>query len=470
MQISVRQIYWALAMAMLAALASSAQAGDSADFDWSGLIQPPAQPDAEQSRHFAEYAEALSNGAFAEAEVVAKQMIEQVDPAAPDRANRRARALHNLAIAQHAQGSQQSALQNYSAAIDDIVRNENNLSPSLILPLRGMARAFMDVGLQEEADVAFDRALHVSNVNEGPHSLSQLPILNARMEASLAQQDTESALDVMDRIHGLYTRKYARNSAELLPLYHQEAEFYKRLTMYGEEFNAWRHILIIKRKLHGSDSLELIEPHMRIAEINIRDLRGSAFRNVSTSDAEKHLKLALQIARENPAATWQVRKDCLLSLADFYTLFDMKGRARRYYAAAWKLLSSDADLETVRAAELEQPVPLSVVPPDPYANFEYERKVEDIDPSEFAVGEMVIEFTITDQGRTRDLRLVNAEPADFLPMQRRVENSVETFIYRPRHIEGKATDTGDQQYRVKYYYLPSDYQAAVARASKRGPN
>jgi tetratricopeptide (TPR) repeat protein len=319
-----------------------------------------------------------------------------------------------------------------------------------------------------EAQQTFDRAIHVSNVNHGPHSFNQLPILNSKMAAYLDQQDAESALDVLDRIHTLYTRKYPKNSEELLPLYYQQAAIYDKPKMYSDTRDAWRHILAIKQRSHAKNDLVLIEPHLRIAEIDIRILQKDAFRAVTTSPAEKHLKRALWIAQNSPEDNWVVEKDCLLSLADFYTLFGMNGRATRYYSAAWDLMSADENYRAARARDFGTPVPLARVAPHPYARFEYSRDRDDIDPDEYLEGEMLVAFTIDEHGRTENQRVIEADPADFLLMERRVLNSVEDFIYRPRHIDGKAAATIDQQYRVRYYYLPADYQVSLEKSSRRG--
>ena len=440
-----------------------------AAYDWSELIQaPPTTADQQQRDSFASFTDALANESFSEAEIAAKQMIERVIANATDASYARARALHNLAIAQQFQGRHDSAKQNYSAALDIIASKEGNLSPALILPLRGLAIAHLDTGQMFEAFAAFDRALHVSNVNFGPHSLEQLPILNSRMQAYLDQRDPESALDVLDRVYMLYSRKYSRKSAEMLPVMHRQAKLYARLKMYTAEYRAWRDILLIKQRHHAKNDLALIEPHIRIARINVRDLRRDAYRSVTTSDAERHLKKALWIAENSPEDDWEAKKDCLLSMADFYTLFDMKGRARRYYAAAWELLSSKEIYRAARAENLETPVPLARTRPYPYANFEYNRHRDQIDPDDYLEGEIVIAFTVNEYGRTRDLRLVEADPADFSPMERRVRNSVEEFIYRPRHVDGRAAATSDLRYRAKYYYLPSEYQASIEKPTRRG--
>ncbi len=435
---------------------------------WSELIQaPPIAADQHQRDSFASFTDALANESFSEAEIAAKQMVERVNAKAIDAAYARARALHNLAIAQQLKGSHESAIQNYSVALDIISSEQSNLSPSLILPLRGLAIAHLDTGRPQQAFQTFDRALHVSNVNYGPHSLKQLPILNSKMQAYLDHSDQASALDVLDRIYMLYSRKYSRNSEELLPAVYQQAELYGKLKMNAEAYRAWRHILVIKQKRHAKNDLALVEPHIRIAEIKIRELRRIGYRSVTTSSAEKHLKKALWIAENSPDKDWKVRAECFLSMADFYTLFGMNGRARRYYSAAWDLMSSREVFLAARAEHFELPVPLSRPRPNPHANFGYVRERGKIDPDDYLDGEMIMAFTVNDRGRTEDLQVVEADPPNFARMEKRVRNSVKEFIYRPRHVDGKAAATSDQQYRVRYFYLPSEYRASIEKSGKR---
>ena len=457
-----------LCVPLLWAVVSAASASSVTD-NWSELIQaPPTSADQQQRDRFTSFNEALVNESFSEAEIAAKQMIESVDSDAIDAVTARARALQNLAIAQQVQGSHESAIQNYQAALHLIAGEEDNLSPSLILPLRGLAIVHLDTGRVDEAFAAFDRAMHVSNVNYGPHSFKQLPILNTKLQIYLEQDDPDSALDVLDRIYMLYTRKYSRVSEELLPALYQKAELYGQLQMRDEAYKAWRRIREIKRKHYAENDAALIEPNIKMAHHSVSALRDAVYRAVTTSSAEKHLKRALWIAENNPDVDWTIRKDCLLALADYYTLFDLKGRAHRYYADAWELMSADEVYLATRAENLESPVALTQRRPNPYSNFEYNPDREKVTQDDYLEGELVVQFTINDQGRTKDHRVVEANPPNFSKMEKRVRNAVGEFVYRPRFVDGVATDTENLQYRAKYFYLPLDYAAAVAKSAKRG--
>ncbi|MDA0995153.1 MAG: energy transducer TonB [Proteobacteria bacterium] len=323
-------------------------------------------------------------------------------------------------------------------------------------------------GRPDEAYAIFDRAQHVSDVNYGPHSFNQLPILNAKMQVYLDNNDQASALDVLDRIKMLYVRNYSPKSMELLPALYQQAELYGDLEMHADEYRAWRDILAINRSHYEEYDLELIEPNIRMAEIHIRDLRKIGYRAVTTSAAEKHLKTALRIAENSPDDNWEVRKDCLLSIADFYTLFDLKGRAHRYYSEAWDLLSSRDISLADRAEYFDAPISLARPKLDPYANFDYNSNSRNVGPGDYLEGEMTVEFTVNERGRTQDLRIVAADPPNFSHMEKRVRNAVEAFVYRPRFVDGKATRTRGQQYQARYFYVPSEYHTSVAKSGKPG--
>jgi hypothetical protein len=458
---------WQDRVAAAPAADGTAEADGNTEFDWAQLIMPPLSAgDGNASNAFGSYAEALANGSAFEAEVIAKQMVESAS-AGDSGGIERARALQNLAVAQQLLGENASARQNYMAAIAEVSNARDNLSPELIMPLRGLASAFVESRQPTQAFAALDRALHVSNVNYGPHSLDQLPILDARMRLYLDLEDTGSALDMLDRIYMLYTRKYDRYSTEMLPALYLKADITSRLDLIGEERETWRHILAIKE--NSLDELDpgLIDPNVRLAWIYVRSMRKDSFRSIASSDAERHLKAALRIAEKSPQSSWEMRRDCLLSLADFYTLFDLKARARRYYARAWKLLSSDEAYLAAREESFASPVPLARPRPDRYAHIEIRPDSEQVDDDDYLEGEVTVLFDVDERGRTQDLRVVAARPEKFTRMEIRATNAVENFVYRPRFVDGEPVDTRGLSYRFRYLYLQDVYESALEKSAKR---
>jgi hypothetical protein len=437
------------------------------DFDWSEFIQaPPPGADPGARENFAAFTEAMANNAYSEAEILAKQMVEAASSEDSDELAR-ARALQNLAAAQQTIGEHESARQNFLASITAVSAANDNLSPDLVMPLRGLAATYVSSQQPEQAFAEYDRALHISNVNFGPHSLRQMPILQSRLQLMMELGDPGAALDVLERVDMLYTRKFDRHSAEMLPGLYLQARTYGQLGAMLEERNAWRDILAIKERTLEDDDPGLIEPNIRLASIYMRSMRKNAFRAVSSSTAEKHLKKALRIANNSPEATWEMRKECLLSLADFYTLFDLKARARRYYGEAWALLSADDELRRARADSFDAPVPLSRPQPDRYAHIEVMSDYEQIEQDDYLEGEVTVRFAVDERGRTQDLDVVAATPEDFTRMEIRARNAVDSFVYRPRFVDGQPVSTDDLEYRFQYYYLPSVYESALEKSAKR---
>ncbi len=476
-------------LATIALFASAAAAGDDASeegtaealavaerFELSALVQaPPTTSSQEKRDRFEQMNEALSNAAYAEAEVIAKQIVENVDQDSANALSARALALHNLAIVQHHSASLESARQNYAAAVTLIATEDNNLSPGLIRPLQGLAIAHLGQGRPDEAYAALDRAQHVSNVNFGPHSFEQLSLLQAKLQIHMDNDDQKAALDALDRIVGLYTRKFDKHSVELLPAMYQKAEIYRRYDMAAAERIALRHILDIKRKNFAENDIGLVETNIQLATNYARTMRTQELRAVVSSKAEKHFKTALRIAENSPDSNWQVKKDCLLALADYYTLFGAQTLAHRYYESAWELLASNEEQLAIRADAMEKPVPLTRPKPDPYANFEYRRDSEKLNPADYLTGEIVVAFTVSDRGRAENINVIEAHPAKFSEMEKRVRKAVERFVYRPRYVNGVAAATGGQRYRTEYYYHEAEYKASVAKSASnrrtgRNPN
>lgn len=434
---------------------------------WMEIIQAPVSADNEQQHLFFEsFSEALTNGSIDEAETTAKRMVGNASKVTADNPYGRARALHNLAVSQQLGGQYDAAIINYKTAIDIIVGEEDRLSPALVLPLRGLAATQLDNQQPIEALRTFASALHVSNVNDGPHSLQQQPVLRSIMQMHLDAGATKAALDVLERLYLLNLRHHRSDSGELLPVLQLQATIYDHLNMLVEERGTWLEVIHIIRATRGKNDLELIEPNLRLARLLLYELNKYVLR--AGPEAEKYLRRALWLAEHNAAVGWELRKKCLLALADYYTLVNLHGQANRYYLRAWELLASDDAYLATRAAEMEATVPILQPHPHPYANFEYNPESEKIDPADYLNGEMVLQFRVTRRGRTQNIKIIEANPPDFARMERRARNALKNFIYRPRYAAGTAVDTAMVNYRLAYYYLPSEYAASQAKAGKLG--
>ena len=233
--------------------------------------------------------------------------------------------------------------------------------------------------------------------------------------------------------------------------------------MLLQEYYAWDEIIYLLRRHRGADDIALVEPYLSIARNMMQNLGRVEYRSGPTApSAEKYLKRAVT---KNEEASPEVRARALLAIGDYYMLVGTYATAHRYYADVWTLMT-DTHADDARAIQLEQVNPISRPPPDPYANFEYNPDIEKVSADEYLPGVMVAKFTVNVRGKVQDVSIVEQEPPGFSRMERRLRAGLRDFVYRPRLVDGEPVATPDVLYRLKYHYLPAEYEASLGKDRK----
>jgi hypothetical protein len=430
----------------------------------SGRVVASASVAREQPPGLSEYRRlydrALAEQQYLEAETAAKQMVDFMNDRGARDASAMADALSRLAVAQRFSEQYESALLNYEAAVHVLESSENRLSERLVQPLRGIGDTYMASGRPELALAAYQHAVHITHVNEGPHNLDQAEILDDMVDAEMQRGDAQAALDLTDHLYGLYARAFAPDSEEVLPVLERKAGLLNDLGQHDRERAVYRDIARIIEDRRGESDLSLYDTYTALGRTYFYDLDEVFFRSEPTTETgETFLRKALAITEENPGATWIMREQALLELGDYYLVRDTQDKARIYYRRAWELLSSDAARHDRRRQDLEQVVPLVRLKLDRYANFGYRSDDQDVDPADYRTGYVVARFTVNDRGRVTDTEIADADPAGFAAMETRVRNAVRDFIYRPRYENGEPVRTPAQTFRHEFLYRDSDLAA-----------
>lgn len=407
-----------------------------------------------------QYDEALANGQYGEAEAAAKQMIDLMLDAGGHAQKNMADALARLAFAQRHRERYDAALQNYRAAIALLEHSESRLSESLIEPMRGVGDTYMASGRADLAASAYEEALHLRHVNDGPHTLKQVELLNDIATAKEQAGDSDAALDALDRIFGLYARTFAIDSEEVLPVLDRKASLLTGLERHQEARAVYREIIGIMQARRGEYDLSLLQPYSAMARTYFYDLDDVYFRSEPTTETgETFLERALEVAEKNPEATWLMREQALIELGDYYTVRDIQDKARIHYGRAWELLSSGRDRLDRRRRDLGRSVALFRTALDPHADFGYGNDV-DRGPEDYLDGYVLVSFTVNARGRVIDVRVADADPVGFTAMEERVTHAVRDFIFRPRYDDGRPVYAHGQLFRHDYRYVESDLEAA----------
>jgi hypothetical protein len=178
--------------------------------------------------------------------------------------------------------------------------------------------------------------------------------------------------------------------------------------------------------------------------------------NTAATSGEIYFKQALRIAKDNPESNWHTVAKSTLALGDYYMFEGNAQRARASYTEVWELLSSAGDEDVKRAmrrTELESTLPLKSSP--------LPRYVGEKDPSagteedDIQRGAITISYSISERGRTGNVKLIEAIPPEFVDMQALVAREiptghvfVHTYWYRQSDLEaarkaGEGTEKSD---------------------------
>ena len=366
-----------------------------------------------------------------------------------------AKALTNLAIVQHHNQQYVPAQQNFQASIEIIEDADNRLSAHLVNPLKGLGAAQLESGRPDLALGTFGRAMHITHVNEGPHNLYQLELLQSLAEVNLRLGETSDARELQERMYLLNIRQHDSNSMALIPALMQRATWQHRVGLIVDERSTYRRVIQIIEKNEGKESLLLVTPLVSYGRsFFYSDMSGTIDSHVtSVSSGEMFFKRALRITENNPGASWRLRASTTLALGDYYSFIGSDNRARRTYTDAWEMLNDDEEQLRFRRNMLESVVLLEEKPIPEYIRSETEES------GELLTATLTMGFAIDPRGRVGALRILEADPVVFPQMMRAVQRIMRTRAYRPRYEDAAPVASPDQLLVHTFYYRQSDLDA-----------
>jgi hypothetical protein len=427
---------------------------------------PAAETNVDElKRLFELYRYALENKAYLEADTLAKRVVELSIQINGLDSHDSAKAITNLGIAQHHTQDYESAMLNFAASIGIIERIDDRLSAALINPLQGLAATQAANGRPALARQSYQRAVHISHVNEGPHNKQQIETLASIAELHVSMGDFKEAIGIQENIYAIEARKIDPKSLDIIPALENKAKWQHRLHLYSDERVTRRKIIDVIEDHEGKESLALISPLTNLGKSYLFQTASQYDyqANVSASSGEIYLRRANQIARKNPDSDWLVVEDTLLTLGDYYILSGRPNRASKIYQETWAMLTeaNDARMLQTRWEHLERVNTLQrVFPPKYYVENEFvnaEQAEEGRPPPEnFETGTMTFSYSVNANGRIGKLQLLETRPAELIEFGKVAGRSLRRMVYRPRLEEGVLVATPDVVYTHDFFYRPSD--------------
>ena len=419
---------------------------------------------------FKRFKELKDAGVLDQAENVAKRMIELSIRISGPTSSDTAKALNNLAVVQHETNNFEAAQQNFSAAIEIIEDNEDQLNEGLINPLRGLGASQLGSGRPDLAARSFGRAIHISHVNEGPHNLDQIEILEALAETNLRLGSTEDAKNNQDMIYALNIRHYAGNSMAMVPSLMRRASWQRRTGYILDERATYRRVIRIVESANGKGHITLIEPLMKLGEsyFFVDTSESSSYQAATAASGEMYFKRAVRIASDNPDADWIILAKAKLALGDYYNFRSNINRARSNYRDAWHLMSEEEDRLEIRKSALEVLTPLNE---DPIPRFAGDATSVDrrTDENNLREGRIVVSYDVDARGRVKSLKFVEANPVEFDDMRRYIQREMRTRIFRPRFEDAEPVTSPNQMLSHTFYYRKDELDEMRAEKAAEAP-
>lgn len=448
------------------------ETGAAADEDATELAEAPevgpapaASADEDLMAQFRRFQELMANESIDEADNVAKRVVELAIRLGGPRSTETAKALTNLGIVQQRTEQYDAAIQNFEGAIEIIEDNYDRLDSQLINPLAGLGSAQLANGRPDLASKTFTRAVHISHVNEGPHNIDQIILLESLAETSLLLGDTDKARDVHELIYNLNERYYRANMLDLVPSLMRRAKWQRRTGYINDERATYRRVIRILETKKGKNHISLIDPLMELGRsYYFVDVVEEPMGGTAVYSGEIYFKKAVRIAEDSDDATWVQIADTKLSLADYYMRQQAVPSARKLYREVWEFLSEDEERLPTRYSMLEQ---INVLNAGIVPEFAGDASREDLIASdiELSEGKVALAYRVTSRGRVDDVELVESEPDEFSDMVRAAQREVRQRIYRPRFVDGEPVDTGNQLFTHDFYYRTVELQARRAARS-----
>jgi len=405
-------------------------------------------------REFTRFRELLAEQNYDEADASAKRVVEMTIKVYGPQSHEAAKALNNLAIVQHNNRQYSAAIQNFTSAIEILEVARDRLNDELVNPLRGLGAAQLGEGRPDLAVNSFGRATHITHVNEGPHNIEQVEILESLAEARVRLGDLESARDTLNRIHAINVRHFKDDAIGLLPSLMRRAEWQHRAGYYNDERVTYRRAIRIIETSVGKTDPRLVEPLLQLGRsFYYFEPLSDGSRRAITATGETYFKRAARVAESTEDFPWLDLANAQLALADYYVSKETHNRARKIYLRVWNDLSVDQNRMDMRRELLEQPIAIREEALPLYTSGGDGGK-----PNEgFLTGTIQVDYTVSTRGRVKNIR-TEAKPIEFTDMQRMVHREIRRRIFRPIMVEGEPVESGYQVFRHEFYYTEAELE------------
>lgn len=372
------------------------------------------------------YDERYSSGNYSEAAESAKQLVGQVVANGADEIAY-ADALQKLAKAQQMMGELPAAIENYRSAIGYIESASDMLAYPLVAPLVGLADTLeqnFEYGLAVQT---YERAAHVSQVNEGPMNLAQGEILTALVDLYTDQELLDEAVGLQAYQLRIYRRSLEETDPRVLQAWRRNGELLGLLGEHHEAQELYVFAADIIRVADGHDSLAQIALLNDLSESYLLHAKTDQFTRIEMARAE--LERVVSIIESNADATTRQRADAYLRMGDLMQRYGERNSALYNYRLAWNQVVED---DLMQREMFSEPMALNLPRQDVAA---------DVLTTESGIVEVRVAYDVNHRGHVENVRVQNDPPTEIAA--KRALTITRKLVFRPRFEAGDPAYTTD---------------------------
>ncbi|MEQ8483526.1 MAG: hypothetical protein RIB46_04110 [Pseudomonadales bacterium] len=370
----------------------------------------------------------------------------------------------------------EAALPWLEAHIESIEAGSHRFDDRLVRPLTLLGDALSGLGRYDEALDHYQRAVHLTRVNQGLTAPEQVAIVYREANAYKALGDWQQANGREEYAYHVLTRAHDPLDEALLPgIYHLAGWYQSINNVFAARSLYERAVGILDT--HGKGSSIAAIPALQGVALSYRlerfprfyaadlDASSSVMPTSTLSQpmsvnnfpaGEAALQKVIQIRQEQQPDNPVALAEAVLDLADWYTLFEKDRRAEPLYGHAWQILAAAPGVDA--ASYFANPLLLFYPAPSPPSLPPPEQRGEPI------TGFVEVAFAVTSDGLVRDLNTVASEPSGLMDF--RVRKSLRLARYRPMLVDGVPVAKPAHTYRHEFPYFAELSQEAEDGAAE----
>jgi len=360
----------------------------------------------------------------------------------------------------------------YLEAVRSIEDEGGAYSPELSQHLFGLGIAYQKAGRHGEAVDTLNRAAHVTRVNEGLYSASDLPILERLIESYAALGDWEQVEKGYNQFYRIHYRNYGERDPRLLPALQKLSSWHMRAYLDATGGEPLNHLLTA-RNLYDS-SVAIMQANYASTDGRIADalrqralvdyylasyvpapeegfglnaastaqVTAQAYMANSFNAGRDALERVVELRKQSGAGSELASSEALAELADWHQLFNRRQAAIRLYQDAWTFGSQAGEAAPlILRSVFGKPLALPVLPDDLQA------PAPDA-PAQSAY--IKVRFSVDETGRAENMEVVESSPPAADKYVSRLRKRLLSTAFRPRFEGGQPVATPNVGFVYSY--------------------